>query len=234
MSPIQRSHPRPGGATARRRRRRHRAIRRSPVRRQGGRRDRCRLGDRPGGGPAPGRGGCRGGRPRRRRRRRSPTVAGIAADGGAAAAYTCDVTSESSVEPRRWRPSPADLGPPTVVCNVAGIGGFFNTAEMPLEPVAADPGRQPDRPVPGLPGRPAPPARARRVHRQRGLEHGADGPGLLGRLLRLQGRPADVHQGAGRRVPGAGGAGQRGGPGRDGHPAASARSTCPRGPTRSS
>ncbi len=25
------------------------------------------------------------------------------------------------------------LGPPTVVCNVAGVGGFFHTAEMPLD-----------------------------------------------------------------------------------------------------
>ena len=25
------------------------------------------------------------------------------------------------------------LGPPTVVCNVGGIGGFFNTVDMPLE-----------------------------------------------------------------------------------------------------
>ncbi len=60
------------------------------------------------------------------------TVAGIASDGGTAVAYTCDVTSEQSVTDTTAAVV-ADLGPPRVVCNVAGIGGFFNTADMPFD-----------------------------------------------------------------------------------------------------
>ena len=52
--------------------------------------------------------------------------------GGTAVAYTCDVTSEESVT-STVASIVADLGPPTVVCNVAGIGGFFNTHEMPFD-----------------------------------------------------------------------------------------------------
>jgi meso-butanediol dehydrogenase / (S,S)-butanediol dehydrogenase / diacetyl reductase len=60
------------------------------------------------------------------------TVESITAGGGTAAGFTCDVTSERSV----WDAVAAltdALGPPTVVCNVAGIGGFYDTAHMPLE-----------------------------------------------------------------------------------------------------
>jgi NAD(P)-dependent dehydrogenase (short-subunit alcohol dehydrogenase family) len=60
------------------------------------------------------------------------TAEGIAADGGTAVAYTCDVTSEASVT-GTMTSIVADQGPPRVVCNVAGIGGFYNTAEMPFE-----------------------------------------------------------------------------------------------------
>jgi NAD(P)-dependent dehydrogenase (short-subunit alcohol dehydrogenase family) len=60
------------------------------------------------------------------------TVDAIAGAGGIAAAYRCDVTAESSVGETVASLAEA-LGPPTVVCNVAGIGGFFNTVEMPLE-----------------------------------------------------------------------------------------------------
>jgi NAD(P)-dependent dehydrogenase (short-subunit alcohol dehydrogenase family) len=60
------------------------------------------------------------------------TVAGIVADGGTGVAYACDVTSESSVTDS-MASVVADLGPPRVVCNVAGIGGFFNTADMPFD-----------------------------------------------------------------------------------------------------
>ncbi|HEX3461551.1 MAG TPA: SDR family NAD(P)-dependent oxidoreductase [Acidimicrobiales bacterium] len=52
--------------------------------------------------------------------------------GGKAAAVSCDVTSEESVTAGVAAAVDA-LGPPTVVCNVAGIGGFFNTVDMPLE-----------------------------------------------------------------------------------------------------
>ena len=44
----------------------------------------------------------------------------------------CDVTSESSVA-ETVASTAAALGPPSVVCNVAGIGGFYNTVDMPLE-----------------------------------------------------------------------------------------------------
>jgi meso-butanediol dehydrogenase / (S,S)-butanediol dehydrogenase / diacetyl reductase len=60
------------------------------------------------------------------------TVESITAKGGTATAYRCDVTSESSVE-ETIASVVAGLGDPTVVCNVAGIGGFFDTAIMPLE-----------------------------------------------------------------------------------------------------
>ena len=60
------------------------------------------------------------------------TVDAITGDGGAARAYECDVTSESSVNDTVAALA-TDLGPPTVVCNVAGIGGFFNTVDMPLD-----------------------------------------------------------------------------------------------------
>ena len=60
------------------------------------------------------------------------TVAGIPADGGSAVAYTCDVTSEDSVTDT-MASIVADRDRPRVVCNVAGIGGFYNTAEMPFE-----------------------------------------------------------------------------------------------------
>lgn len=60
------------------------------------------------------------------------TVAGITADGGTAVAYTCDVTSEGSVT-STVDSVVADLGAPSVVCNVAGIGGFFNSHDMPFD-----------------------------------------------------------------------------------------------------
>jgi NAD(P)-dependent dehydrogenase (short-subunit alcohol dehydrogenase family) len=60
------------------------------------------------------------------------TVAGIIAEGGMAVAYSCDVTSEESVTSTMVS-IVAEQGPPTVVCNVAGIGGFFNTHDMPFE-----------------------------------------------------------------------------------------------------
>ncbi len=60
------------------------------------------------------------------------TVAGIVGADGKAADYACDVTSESSVADT-MAAVVADLGAPRVVCNVAGIGGFFNTADMPFD-----------------------------------------------------------------------------------------------------
>jgi NAD(P)-dependent dehydrogenase (short-subunit alcohol dehydrogenase family) len=60
------------------------------------------------------------------------TVEQITAAGGRGTAITCDVTSEESVIAAVAATVEA-LGPPTVVCNVAGIGGFFNTVDMPLD-----------------------------------------------------------------------------------------------------
>ena len=60
------------------------------------------------------------------------TVAGIIAEGGTAVAYSCDVTSEESVT-STVASIVTDLGPPTVVCNVAGIGGFYNSHDMPFD-----------------------------------------------------------------------------------------------------
>ncbi len=58
------------------------------------------------------------------------TVAGITEHGGTACPFTCDVTSESSVT-EAVTALVEQLGPPTVVCNVAGVGGFYNTVDMP-------------------------------------------------------------------------------------------------------
>jgi NAD(P)-dependent dehydrogenase (short-subunit alcohol dehydrogenase family) len=60
------------------------------------------------------------------------TIDAIVGAGGTASGYRCDVTSESSVGDTVTR-LVGDLGPPRVVCNVAGIGGFFNTVDMPLD-----------------------------------------------------------------------------------------------------
>jgi meso-butanediol dehydrogenase / (S,S)-butanediol dehydrogenase / diacetyl reductase len=60
------------------------------------------------------------------------TVGSITADGGTAVAFGCDVTSEPSVD-RTIAEVVDRVGPPRVVCNVAGIGGFYRTEEMPLE-----------------------------------------------------------------------------------------------------
>lgn len=60
------------------------------------------------------------------------TVASIADGGDHASAFTCDVTSETSVSDA-VAALVEGLGPPTVVCNVAGIGGFYNTVDMPTD-----------------------------------------------------------------------------------------------------
>jgi meso-butanediol dehydrogenase / (S,S)-butanediol dehydrogenase / diacetyl reductase len=61
------------------------------------------------------------------------TINSAQGDGrGRAAAFECDVTSESSVG-AAFAALVEELGAPTVVCNVAGVGGFYHTAEMTLE-----------------------------------------------------------------------------------------------------
>jgi meso-butanediol dehydrogenase / (S,S)-butanediol dehydrogenase / diacetyl reductase len=60
------------------------------------------------------------------------TVKDIAEEGGTATGYPCDVTSETSVN-EAVAALAGEVGPPTVVCNVAGIGGFYNTVDMPTD-----------------------------------------------------------------------------------------------------
>ena len=59
------------------------------------------------------------------------TVDAIGAAGGTGSAFVCDVTDEASVGDTVAAVA-ASLGAPGVVANVAGIGGFFHTTEMPL------------------------------------------------------------------------------------------------------
>ena len=54
------------------------------------------------------------------------------ASDGPATGYRCDVTSEASVVDCVAQVN-AEMGPVTVVCNVAGIGGFSNTTEQSIE-----------------------------------------------------------------------------------------------------
>ena len=59
------------------------------------------------------------------------TVEALAILGGKAVAYSCDVTDESKVNETVAEVASA-LGRPDVLCNVAGIGTFAHTHEMPL------------------------------------------------------------------------------------------------------
>lgn len=59
------------------------------------------------------------------------TVAALSVLGGRARDYICDVTDEAAVL-RTVDQVADDLGRPSVLCNVAGIGGYFHTADMPL------------------------------------------------------------------------------------------------------
>ncbi len=60
------------------------------------------------------------------------TTARIEADGGAAVAVHCDVS-----DPRQVTAAVASVvsrfGPPDVLCNVAGVGRFYHSAEMTLD-----------------------------------------------------------------------------------------------------
>jgi NAD(P)-dependent dehydrogenase (short-subunit alcohol dehydrogenase family) len=59
------------------------------------------------------------------------TVESIGSTGARAVAYRCDVTDESGVIETVGRVAQA-LGRPSVLCNVAGIGAFSHTVDMPL------------------------------------------------------------------------------------------------------
>jgi NAD(P)-dependent dehydrogenase (short-subunit alcohol dehydrogenase family) len=60
------------------------------------------------------------------------TATGIAEAGGKAKAYTCNVADKPSVT-ATVEAVVADLGPPNVVGNVAGIGKFAHSHEQPLD-----------------------------------------------------------------------------------------------------
>jgi NAD(P)-dependent dehydrogenase (short-subunit alcohol dehydrogenase family) len=60
------------------------------------------------------------------------TAADIVAAGGKAKAYACNVADKPSVI-STVDAVVADLGPPDVVCNIAGIGKFAHSHEQPLE-----------------------------------------------------------------------------------------------------
>ncbi len=59
------------------------------------------------------------------------TVEALSILGGSAAAYVCDVTDEQAVARTVDRVADA-LGRPAILCNVAGVGGFYHTVDMPL------------------------------------------------------------------------------------------------------
>lgn len=59
------------------------------------------------------------------------TAADIAESGGKASAYQCDVSSPESVE-AAVSAATADLGTPGILCNIAGIGKFHHSHELPL------------------------------------------------------------------------------------------------------
>ncbi|MFI5041745.1 MAG: SDR family NAD(P)-dependent oxidoreductase [Acidimicrobiales bacterium] len=60
------------------------------------------------------------------------TVAEITSSGGQALALACDVADPGSVS-EAVAAVAAELGPPRVLCNIAGIGKFANSHEMPLD-----------------------------------------------------------------------------------------------------
>jgi NAD(P)-dependent dehydrogenase (short-subunit alcohol dehydrogenase family) len=60
------------------------------------------------------------------------TVSALATLGAKALAMECDVTDEADVGSSVDRAA-EELGRPSVLCNVAGIGGFFNSVDMPVE-----------------------------------------------------------------------------------------------------
>lgn len=59
------------------------------------------------------------------------TVAALSVLGGRTRAYVCDVTDERAVG-RIVDMVADDLGRPSVLCNVAGVGGLFHAADMAL------------------------------------------------------------------------------------------------------
>jgi NAD(P)-dependent dehydrogenase (short-subunit alcohol dehydrogenase family) len=128
------------------------------------------------------------------------TVESIVGLGSKAVAYRCDVTDESGVADTVSQATAA-LGRPSVLCNVAGIGAFAHTAEMPLDLWQKILAVNLTGDLPHGPGRSTANARGQgREHRQRGLERRLDGLAVVGGLLRVEGWRGVLHQGPGRRV----------------------------------
>lgn len=59
-------------------------------------------------------------------------VSGISASGGSATAVTCDVSDVDQVR-SAVATAVAEFGPTDVLCNVAGIGRYYNSTEMPAD-----------------------------------------------------------------------------------------------------
>ncbi len=108
------------------------------------------------------------------------------------APYQCDVSDEEQVGATVAQVA-ADLGRPTVLCNVAGVGRFQHTTEATLD----DWNRTIAVNLTGsflmCRATLAAPARRRRRHRQRGIDGGTHGPAVQRGVLRVEGRrrPAD-------------------------------------------
>ncbi len=134
-----------------------------PVHRPGGRGHRGRLGHRAGRGRPPGPGGGQGGRPRRGRGQPGRPPSSHRRRRGHRRRLPRATSPPSPRWPNGGRAQRSGSVPPRVVCNVAGIGGLLPHRGDAPRPVEADPGRQPDRALPGLPGHAAPPAGARRA-----------------------------------------------------------------------
>jgi len=60
------------------------------------------------------------------------TANGIVDAGGSASAFQCDVADPASVRDTMAKVV-SDVGAPNVLCNIAGIGNFFHTTELPFE-----------------------------------------------------------------------------------------------------
>lgn len=60
------------------------------------------------------------------------TVAAIAATGGTALGVGCDLAERAQIEPALTRAA-GELGGLDIVCNIAGVGGFWLDEELPLE-----------------------------------------------------------------------------------------------------
>ena len=148
------------------------------------------------------------------------TVEALATLGAKAVAYRCDVTDESQVNDTVTEVASA-LGRPDVLCNVAGIGTFAHTAELPLatwERILAV----------NLTGTflMTRAALAYMLEPPGGsIVNIASTSGLMGSAYSaaycgVEGWRDHVHQGSGHRVRGPGGAHQRGGARGGRHPAA--------------